>query len=130
MSVRAKRIWDRMMEIYGMRWVNSYGAEPTELWVELAESLEDYQIRHAIRTFAHSLDSFVPTLGQFKATARDASLPPDLHAKRVTQDHSRWDRETCEANVRKLGDITRRALRGDFSGLSAAQIEREIFSHD
>lgn len=123
---RAQRFWDRMMELYGMKWVNSYGQDPTEMWINLIDSLENYQITWAIKSLMNTGDSFVPTMPQVVTLARSAHKPPNPNQAAIAAEHREYTPEQCEANLKKLKRITQAASSGEFNGLSELQIEKII----
>ena len=44
-KTRPEKFWDRMFELYGMKWANSYGTEPSKLWIETIDALPNHKIK-------------------------------------------------------------------------------------
>ena len=126
MSKKADQLWLRMIEMYGTKWINSYGSEPSELWITLCDSLHGYQLRHAIKCFFNDDSDFVPTLGKFKKTAKAAPKPPNHDNLKITQDKERFSEEVKEKNKKKLKSIVDGVLSGKFKGMSYEEIEKKI----
>ena len=102
MKIRAENFWARMFELYGMKWANSYGAEPTEMWINLIDSLENYQVKWVIKSLMNTGDSFVPTMPQIVTLARTAHKPPNPNQAAIEAEHREYTPEQCEANLKKL----------------------------
>lgn len=123
---RANKFWQRMLELYGVKWVNSYGDRPTEMWINFIDSLENYQITWAIKSLMNTGDSFVPTMPQVAALAKSAHKPINLNQAALAADSKEYTPEQCEANRKKLKRVSDAALRGDFKGLEEWQINERI----
>ena len=65
-SERDGKIWHSLGEIYGVRWVNSYGSAPGKIWRQLFDSLTDEQIHQGISHFAKEDREHPPTMGAFR----------------------------------------------------------------
>lgn len=109
----AKAFWLRMTEIYGAKWVNSYGSEPTELWILTIKQLPKFRIKHAMHTLMNSGGSFVPTLPEFKEIARNAPMPPNLRQKAVAHERRPVSKEQCKRNLDKLRKMLSRVGEND-----------------
>ncbi len=83
-SERNGKIWHSLVEIFGVRWVNSYGDKPGKIWCQLFDALNDEQIHQGIAHFANEDREHPPPMGNFKAvclmhtpTSLDALPEPD-----------------------------------------------------
>lgn len=123
---RANKFWQRMLELYGVKWVNSYGDEPTEMWINLIDSLENYQITWAIKSLMNTGDSYVPTMPQVVTLAKSAHKPINPNQAALAAEQQEYTPEQCEANRKKLKRVSDAALRGDFKGLEEWQINELI----
>lgn len=123
---RANKFWQRMLELYGVKWVNSYGDEPTEMWVNLIDSLENYQITWAIKSLMNTGDSFVPTMPQVVTLARSAHKPLNPNQAAIEAESKEYTPDQCEANRKKLKRVMLAAQSGEFKGMEEWQIEEII----
>ena len=126
MSAKANKFWDRMVEIYGFKWVNSYGSKPTELWIDTLEVLPNFRIRYAINNLLNSGESYVPTLPQVRGIALKAPLPADYSKAAIGHEAKEWTAEEKKANREKLGRLAKQAMSGKYRGMSEAQIAEEL----
>lgn len=68
------RLWLRMAEIYGHKWVSQYGSSPLKTWAVRLGSLSREQIGHGVNACAHSNMDWPPSLPEFCALCQpDAS---------------------------------------------------------
>lgn len=123
---RPEQFWDRMFELYGMKWANSYGAEPTELWINVIDSLEGYRIKWVIKSLMNNGDSFVPTMPQIVALAKSAHKPFNPNRAAIGAENKEYTSEQLDANRRKLKRVTAAAFNGEFKNLEEWQINEII----
>lgn len=70
-SKRTDRVWDRLIQSYGIRVADTYGKDMPKPWVDQIEDLTDEQIQYALRKVVRDTPIHPPTLGQFMAAAAD-----------------------------------------------------------
>lgn len=70
-SRRAKRVWERLIQAYGSRVADSFGAEVPKPWQELIDNLTDAQIAYGLRQVIRESLAHPPTLGQFTKACND-----------------------------------------------------------
>lgn len=61
------RLWLRMAEIYGHKWVSQYGAAPLKTWAVRLGSMTKEQIGNGVNACAHSSMEWPPSLPEFCA---------------------------------------------------------------
>ncbi len=59
------KFWRRMTEIYGHKWVSSYGAEPTKPWVDMVTRMDNEKIAYGLSEIIRAGDSWPPSLVEF-----------------------------------------------------------------
>src|SRR5579871_268735 len=69
-SLRPAKFWKGMIEFFGQRWAESFGAEPSPLWVQAIESLTDAQLKDGIARVMKSGAQHPPTMPDFLVLAR------------------------------------------------------------
>lgn len=70
---RASRVWERLIQSYGTRVAETYGAEMPKPWIDAIEDLTDQQIAYGIKAITRVTPAHPPTLGQFQECCR--SMP-------------------------------------------------------
>lgn len=74
-----KRLWKRMTEIYGHRWLSSYGLTPNDSWRRGLAGITGQQIANGLSRMLEQGSDWPPTLPQFRALCvkdPDAPLAP------------------------------------------------------
>jgi hypothetical protein len=64
-NFRATRVWTRLSEMYGNRFLREYGEKPNRSWVEAVARMSDDQVIAALRNLAEQGSVHPPTLPQF-----------------------------------------------------------------
>lgn len=59
------RLWKRFTEIYGHKWVSSYGAEPSQSWINAIESLQPEEIKRGLNQVLKNGDDWPVSLVKF-----------------------------------------------------------------
>ena len=67
---RAARVWTRLAEMYGERFLKAYSDEPNDTWAEAIARMTDEQIITALKTLAEQGGAHPPTLPEFVAASR------------------------------------------------------------
>lgn len=71
-NARAKRLWKRLAEFYGSRFIEQFGAAPPEPWLELVNDADDEDLKTAILETRRQYLQFPPSLPQFAALIESA----------------------------------------------------------
>ena len=71
-KARAARVWTRLAEMYGERFLKAYSDEPNDTWQQTIAKLSDADIVLALKQLAEKGGAHPPTLPEFVA----ASKPP------------------------------------------------------
>lgn len=69
-SVRARRVWDRLSEWYGTRVAETYGPNPPRDWCRLVDRSNDADVKRALSTIRTKHPSHPPTLPEFETALR------------------------------------------------------------
>lgn len=67
---RAAKVWLRLREMHGDRFLREFGSQPNETWRAAIDRLSDDEIRQALKTLAEKGSPHPPTLGEFVAACR------------------------------------------------------------
>jgi hypothetical protein len=62
---RADRVWDRLIQSYGTRVAEAYGADVPKPWCDAVDDLTDEQITYGLKAIVGVTPAHPPTLGQF-----------------------------------------------------------------
>jgi len=68
-------LWKRMTEIYGHKWVSSYGTEPTRPWIELISSMSKEKIKHGLNTLIREGEDWPCSLIKFNQMCQSGAKP-------------------------------------------------------
>lgn len=71
----SRRLWDRFGEMFGARFYDQFGSEPSEAWVEAVGEVRADQIKSALTKIRNSGAQFPPSLPEFLALARSQRPP-------------------------------------------------------
>jgi hypothetical protein len=72
---RAKLLWKRLTQTYGARFLEQFGKEPTDPWIEAVENLRDEQIAFGLRKITREHVQHPPSLGAFQQACNDMPQP-------------------------------------------------------
>jgi hypothetical protein len=106
-----RRFWKRMGDVFGLRWYEQNGPEPTPSW---KNGLQQHDIKHVMaaimgfETRPHS--GYPPNLPQFIAEireARNAATPSDVALPAPKRDPEKIER--MAAGLKSLRDYTVKA---------------------
>lgn len=77
-SPRTRKLWRSMTDLYGARWLETYGDEPSAVWTNQIEPLTDAQVKQALQTILKSASAHPPSLPEFLGYARNVrpAAPP------------------------------------------------------
>lgn len=74
---RAARVWQRLTEIHGDRFLREFGPVPNETWARTIARLTDREIMRGLANLADDALAHPPTLGVFVSACK--RLPPVRH---------------------------------------------------
>ena len=83
---RRERVWTRLTDSYGAKFVEAYGENPNDTWCQVIDDMSDDQIRYALRQVMRESPAFPPTLGQFEQAGRSLPKPVDPGQKYSIQE--------------------------------------------
>lgn len=98
---RATKVWKRLVQSYGPRFVEAYGKDPNELWLAAIQDLSDEQIAHGIRQVQRDTPIHPPTLGQFAKACNDMPVPQNAEGGPSIQE------QLCEYTMLKYFSVAR-----------------------
>src|ERR1700749_3701278 len=75
---RTWRVWDRMTEFYGTRFIEQFGDKPTKSWIDTVDQLTDAQIAFGLKYVRLQAPDHPPTLGRFQRSCLET---PESHLK-------------------------------------------------
>ena len=64
---RANRVWIRLAEMHGDRFLREYGERPNRTWLEAISRMSDEQVIASLRSLAEQNRAHPPTLPEFVA---------------------------------------------------------------
>lgn len=71
----SRRLWDRFAEMFGARFYDQYGSDPSEAWTEAVVELRGDQVKSALTKIRNSGAQYPPSLPEFLALARSQRPP-------------------------------------------------------
>jgi hypothetical protein len=110
---RADRLWDRLIQSYGTRVAEAYGADIPKPWQDAVDDLTDEQIAYGIKAIVTITPVHPPTLGQFQQTCINmpiaqtkqiATLQEQLCEYAMLKLHHRYD---GVSDLKKLWEMAR-----------------------
>jgi hypothetical protein len=75
-----------MTDLFGARWLETYGDEPSPTWANQIESLEEHQLKQGLSTVLKSGSPHPPSLPEFLAFCRRQLATPDTSFRPVVTD--------------------------------------------
>lgn len=92
---RGDRVWDRLIQSYGTRVAEAYGADMPKPWQDAIDDLTDEQVAYGIRAVIAITPIYPPTLGQFVQAC--SNMPVAQHKSVAT-----LQEQLCEYAALKL----------------------------
>lgn len=85
----SKRLWDRFGEMFGARFYDQFGSEPSRSWIVAVDEVRADQIKAALSKIRNSGSQYPPSLPEFLALARSQRLqqPAEQSSNLVQFDH-------------------------------------------
>ena len=68
---RAKQVWRRMTQIYGARFQEQFGKEPSNAWADAIEDMPDEKLSFGLRKITREHPIHPPPLGAFVQACND-----------------------------------------------------------
>jgi hypothetical protein len=109
-SARAKRVWDRLQDWYGVRLTEQFGPEPPKDWCDVVDRSDNEQVKRALSVVRSDYTNFPPTFMQFEKAFKPAVKP---YGQKVPSNAERLS-NFVTANYR----LTPKQLRGPWKYLS------------
>lgn len=79
---KAELLWKRMAGIYGGKWVNSYGGEPTPEWETCLDGIEPVMVANGLNKLVANASPYLPSAIEFRALC----LPSDAEMGLIDKD--------------------------------------------
>lgn len=109
-SARAKRMWDRLQDWYGVRLTEQFGLEPPKDWCDVVDKSDNEQVKRALSVIRADYVNFPPTFMQFEKAFKPAVKPHGQRGPTMAERLSNF----VTANYR----LTPKQLRGPWKYLS------------
>lgn len=94
------RIWRRMSEIYGHKWVSQHGTQPSDTWTVALADVTVEQIAHAFRALLRELPEWPPSLPDFVRLCRPSPESLGLpSAREAFQEAAKNMHPACAASA-------------------------------
>jgi len=68
---RANKLWKRLNQTYGARFLDQFGPTPSDAWIEAIDSLTDEQVAYGLRKGTRDHPVHPPPLGAFVQACND-----------------------------------------------------------
>lgn len=104
-SPKTRRFWKAMLELFGERWTQSYGPEPSPLWTSAIEMLSGPELKTAMRQLLNSGAEHPPTLPKLLELARAGQ--PKKNGKHPDPYSPEWN-ERRKALMAEIATETRK----------------------
>ena len=69
------KLWVRMSQIYGSKWVSNYGEVPTQPWINLINNMPHEKIAHGLNEIIKEGDNWPPSLSKFNRMCQSMRSP-------------------------------------------------------
>lgn len=99
-SQKVERFWQGMLELFGQRWVTSYGTTPTTLWTSAISSLSAKELKTILHRMLTSGAQHPPTLPELVELARPPGEKPSRFPEPFTPEWNA-DRKSVLAKIAK-----------------------------
>ena len=100
--------WLRMTEIYGHKWISSYGETDQDgTWAKCLADLTGQQLKNGFATCMTNGEAWPPSLPQFRAFCKPPQRPNEAmyripHERRLEKQLSDDDRTTARLHIAEL----------------------------
>lgn len=118
-NFRAARVWTRLSEMYGHRFLREYGETPNRSWVDAVSRMSDDQVIAALRNLADQGSVHPPTLPQFveasiyrKPNEFGLNYTPQVYRQQRAPMNRMLDRPRDDASGRAQAEKILDMLRG------------------
>lgn len=107
----SRRLWDRFGEMYGARFYESFGSEPSKSWTDAVRELRHDQVRVALAKIRNSGQVHPPSLPEFVALAKNVVLQePKVQGPQLSTVHAYGNRALLSW-LRVKGAVSAASLR-------------------
>jgi hypothetical protein len=103
------KLWERMIEMYGHKFISSYGEVPSDTWTRALAGCSPQGIAKGIRACFQRQDSWPPTLPEFVEMCREHPRSLYFHSPMAALPCSKPSRDQVEKHIAGL----RQALKGE-----------------
>jgi len=69
------KLWVRMSQIYGAKWVSNYGEVPTQPWINLINNMPHEKIAHGLNEIIKEGDNWPASLAKFNKMCQSYRKP-------------------------------------------------------
>lgn len=73
---RAMRVWVRLHQMYGDRFLREFGSEPNDTWAAAIDRMGDEEVKRALVTLAEKGSPHPPALPEFVAASKPETGSP------------------------------------------------------
>lgn len=84
---RMKRLWVRMIHIYGHKWTTNYGSKPNETWSQACGKLSPDLIGVGLKSCMDRTDQWPPTLPEFLQGCYKPASPKAFSHRQIADKH-------------------------------------------
>lgn len=112
----ATRLWQRFTEMYGARFLESFGGKPTDSWVDAMGDLSPQQVKGALAKIRNSGGAHPPSLPEFIGMAKGV-MPEVIRSSAPRIDMS---------NIARYGNRALMAFVQSRGGCSAASMPKLV----
>lgn len=91
----SRRLWDRFAEMFGARFYDQYGSEPSGAWKDAVKELRPDQVKAALTKIRNSGSSFPPSLPEFLSLAKNVSVPKPVEERKPDFDYLHLFAQRC-----------------------------------
>ena len=91
----SRRLWDRLGEMFGARFYDQYGSEPSQSWKDAVRELRPDQVKAALTKIRNSGTVYPPPLPEFIALARNVQPPKPVEDNASDYDYLHCFAQRC-----------------------------------
>lgn len=93
------RLWHRMTEIYGHKFISSYGEEPNDSWCRLMQDVTPEQIANGLERLTERDDPWPPTGLEFRNLCVNRLSDIEWQQKRLQESVPALDSPKCDIDT-------------------------------
>ena len=99
------KLWVRMSQIYGAKWVSNYGEVPTQPWINLINNMPHEKIAHGLNEIIKEGDNWPPSLSKFNRMCQSMRSPHKALNSPTKQQRLAQRASTQSARVNAMNQI-------------------------